>query len=252
MRTEVRSRCREPAALCLAEPPPSGAEVLVTGFPGDGPRPEPRARTSSAADGVPRAVRPLVWSLALLWMVIRASGRGLESALRAYDLATSATGRAAVCALRALLGALGPLGRFLRRLLTPLRRGLRRLWREVGLRALLLAFRPLGPPGRWMVKQAYRGAIWVEGRAVNLAARVQPLARALASTARPVLRAFAAGTRAIEGAAARLGALLRRAWAPVSGAAAAVSRAGLLSAPNSRRFIEQDSRVPPSISSERH
>jgi hypothetical protein len=169
-------------------------------------------------DDVPSAMRPLVWPLAIFWFAIRACARGLVRGLQAYDAGTAAVGRAAGRAGYALLCRLGPFGRFLPRLFTPLVRGARQLWHAIGRRAILFMFRPLGRFGMWLSTQGSRAAVWLKSRAVRLAVRVNPTLRRISSKTRPIRRAIAQTVH-------RLRAGVARAWAPVGRVATIIARA---------------------------
>jgi hypothetical protein len=103
-----------------------------------------------------------------------------------------------------VLQVLGPLGRLLRRLATPVLRRLRRIVDLINVRLLLRMFRPMGRLARWC---------WARTRPV-----VEDLGRwGLRQVARlePLLRRLASVTDGVERRAGRLAALWRRAWAPV-------------------------------------
>lgn len=154
---------------------------------------------------VARGLRPVVWSLAVVWLALQRTGDGLFRVLDGYDRGANAVGRAAARAGRAVLRALGPLGRLLRRLAMPVLRLVRRAWDVLGVRLLLRMFRPLG---RWA------RAIW--NRLLPLAERLRLGLQGLAARLEPVLQRLAAAAAAVEAAAARLGARWRRLWAPVA------------------------------------
>lgn len=84
--------------------------------------------------------------LALLWVLGEAAGRMAGRLLEGYERAANAAGQAVVRGAKAVLAALGPLGRELLRLLAPLGRLLRRLWDQISGWLLLRMFRPMG---RW-------------------------------------------------------------------------------------------------------
>jgi hypothetical protein len=170
--------------------------------PEDSPPGEPHDGASSAAG---RGLAPLVWLLAAGWVALQGLGQAGLWLLTAVDEGTSAAARVGARTFRAVAGALGPLGRGLRRLVTPAARWLRRGWDRLGRRVLLAMFRPLGRFGRWLVTRS-RPAV----------ARVLACARALAVRLLPALDALTAAVEAVERAAGRLGSLLTRAWAPVS------------------------------------
>ena len=154
---------------------------------------------------VARSLRPVVWSLAVVWLTLQKTGDGLFRVLDGYDRGASAVGRAAARAGRAVLRALGPLGRLVRRLAVPVLRLARRVWDFLGVRLLLRMFRPLG---RWA------RAVW--DRLLPLAERLRLAVHRLAARFEPLLQRLAAAAAAVEAAAARLGARWRRLWAPVA------------------------------------
>ena len=167
----------------------------------------------TAPEQVARPLRPVVWSLAVVWLGLQRTGDGLFRVLDGYDRAANAAGRAAARAGRALLRVLGPLGRVLRRLAVPVLRLVRRVWDFLGVRLLLRMFRPLG---RWA------RAVW--DRLHPLVERLRQAVRRLAARLEPVLRALVVVTSAVEAAAARLGERCRRVWAPVASAVLALRR----------------------------
>lgn len=107
---------------------------------------------------------------------------------------------------------LGPLGRLLRRLATPVWHAVVRLWDRAGLWLTRRLLRPLGRLWRVLLVRfgpnVERLVAW--GRAV--VARLEPVVAVLE---RVVL--------AVDGSADRLGSLLVRAWAPVARAVAVLT-----------------------------
>jgi hypothetical protein len=173
--------------------------------PDPGVPPTPSQRMATERSRFARALLPAVWLLAVSWLVLQATGRGLGRLHDWYVGGASALARAGVRVGRAVLSSLGPLGRKLIRLATPALRALRRAWDQVGLRVFLFLVRPLNRFRRWLLAHAkpvvdgvVRCARWTAGRLD------------------PVLRMLGACTRSVERTAARLGRLLRRAWAPVA------------------------------------
>ena len=167
------------------------------------------ASTDTAAPRrVPRAMAPLVWLVAAVWLALRAAGNGIGWVIEKYVELTFAAGRACARAGRAVIRALGPLGRAILRVLTPVWRLLRRIWDWLGFRLFLYLIRPLGKYARWLLAHVQpvveRLTLWAK----RVAARAEPLLRVLRSWARAVARA-----------AARLRRWWRRAWAPVGRAA---------------------------------
>jgi hypothetical protein len=122
----------------------------------------------------------------------------------AVDRGTTVAAGAGTAAVRALIRALGPAGRALVRLVTPVWRLLCRGWEGIGRRVFLAMARPLGRFGRWLLARS-RPAI----------ARVLSAARQAARLVAPGVRRLEEALAVVERRAARWGALIDRAWAPV-------------------------------------
>jgi hypothetical protein len=173
--------------------------------------PEDRVPPEHPSTRPGRALAPVVWLLAMGWLGLQGLGRGGMWLLTAVDEGTSAVARAGSRAGRAVLGALGPLGRvLLRRVLRPLWRGVRRLWSWLNRRVFLALTRPLGRFARWLVARARPVVAAVLDRARRVLARVEPGLDALGAV--------------VSRAAVRLGAALRRGTAPVRRATAVLGR----------------------------
>jgi hypothetical protein len=150
--------------------------------------------------GIRRGLAPLVWPLAMCWLGLQALGRAGLWLLSGVDQGTSAVARTAGAGARALLRALGPLGRGLRWLSAPLLRQLRRAWNWLGRRVFLAMTRSLGRFGRWLVQRCRPVA--------------QAVLRGVHRLAAPLLDRLEAASAVVEAAATRLGARWRRgtAW----------------------------------------
>ena len=175
----------------------------------------------TATSQVPRAVRPLVWLLAALWLPLRVAGSATGRGLEAYDRGTDAVGRAVARAARAvgrgllrLVRLLGPLGRALRAAVAPVLRVLRRAWDRLGLWVLLRLLRPVGRFFRRLLT-----------RAQPLIERATAVLRAVTARLEPVERALGVVVVALDGATDRAVQRLRRAFAPVGHAVAVLARA---------------------------
>ena len=173
---------------------------------------EPADGRGDPAD-VPRLLLPLVWVAGVVWLVLRAAGRGFGTLHDWYVRGWAALGRACLSAGRTVLTWLGPLGHALLRLARPLARAVKRAWDRLGLRAVLFLFRPLGRWARRLAAATHRGADWVVQQAGRLAARAEPL-----------LRVSRALTAAVGRTAASIAAFARRCWAPVARFTARISR----------------------------
>ena len=97
----------------------------------------------------------------MVWVVLRAIGRGFGTLHDWYLRGWAAAGRAGLRAGRTVLTWLGPLGRALLRLARPLARAVKRAWDRVGLRVVLFLVRPLGRWARWLAAATHRAADWV-------------------------------------------------------------------------------------------
>jgi hypothetical protein len=190
--------------------PPARQEVVMSHSAGDGSPPEPVTRPG-------RALAPFVWLLAMGWLALQALGRAGLWLLTAVDAGTSAVagvgGGAIRAVVRAVVRALGPLGRALLRLLAPLVRGLRRAWAWLNRRVFLAMFRRLGRFGRWLVARTRPAVEAVRGWARRMAVRAEPVVRRLATAA-----------AVVERAAVRLGRAMGRLFAPVRRMAVSVGR----------------------------
>lgn len=171
----------------------------------------------SPVEGVPRALRPLVWLTAVLWLPVRLGLRGGERVLEAYDDGANAAWRAVVRAAKALgrafVRVFGPLGRAVKRALVPLWRLVRRLWDRLGLWVLLRMLKPLR-----------RGFAWLLESLRPLAVRARRAMAALVDRLEPVWDRVLAWTGAVDDAVTRLGRRIGRALAPVGRAVRALSR----------------------------
>lgn len=157
--------------------------------------------------------RALVGLLALAWLVLQGLGRAGLWLLATVDAGTSAVARGSGRAVRAAVRALGPLGRGLLRLLTPVLSGLRRVWAWLNRRVFLAMARGLGRFGRWLVRRSRPAVIAVRAWARRTVARL-----------RPVLRRLQTAAAAVERTAARWARPLARALAPALRAAGALRR----------------------------
>lgn len=166
--------------------------------------PVPLAAAPAARPLGRRVLRPAVWLLAVVYLVLERSGAALGRALDGYVRATDAVGRALRRACLAVLRWLGPLGRLVRRLAAPVVRVLVRCWDRLSVWLLLRMFRPLR---RWAEVLVARCRPPLE----RLVARLERLVAHLA----PLLRVLTAAIDAVDAAAARLGAGWRRLWSPV-------------------------------------
>lgn len=157
------------------------------------------------------AAKPLVWGLALGWLILRAVGHGVARFHDWYDRGFSTLGRACSRLAIAILRSLGPLGRGLWRIAVPVLRILRRAWAWLGLRVFLLLVRPMNRLRQWLVDRL--------NPVVN---RVIRCSRWVAARVAPMMRMLEACARTVERAAERLLLLLRRAWAPAARSVRAV------------------------------
>jgi hypothetical protein len=160
---------------------------------------------------VPPPAVPLVWLLALLWLVLQTTGHGLGLLHDGYERGAAAAGGACLRVAKETLRLLGPLGRALRPLLTHALRGLLHVWNSIGVRVLLFLAGPLGEVGNWLL-----------ARTRPVLDRVVEWARRVALSAEPVLRALDAGARGVERAAGSIRELLRRRGEPVARAVRAM------------------------------
>jgi hypothetical protein len=169
--------------------------------------------TAREKPGVPRVMAPFVWGIAVVWLALRGAGHGIAWVIDKYVELTFAAGQALLRAGKAFLRALGPLGRGLVRLLTPLWDVLRKVWDWLGFRLFLYLIRPLGKYARWVLAQVQPALEGVTAWAKRLAARAEPVLRVLRNWSRAVARA-----------AARVRRWWGRAWAPVTRGARRVAR----------------------------
>lgn len=172
---------------------------------------DPRTSTTGPAPPVrrdapalSRLAHPVLWLVAVLWLSLQTMGNGVLVLLDAYDRTAQAAGRAAIRAGHRVLQVLGPLGRLLRRLATPVLRRLRRIVDLINVRLLLRMFRPMGRLTRWCWTRTRPVVDNVSRWGLRQLARLEPL-----------LRRLAAITDAVERRAGQLAAFWRRAWAPV-------------------------------------
>ncbi len=149
-----------------------------------------------------QVVRPVVWVLAVLWLVVERTGAATGRGLEAYERGAAAAGRACLRAGRAVLRALGPLGRALRRLADPFLRAVRWVWDQVSVRLLLRMFRPLGRLARRVVAlvrpTAERVVAWGRRQVDRLAPMLAALARAVEQVERAAGRLSARLSRTVE------------------------------------------------------
>lgn len=162
-----------------------------------------------------RAALPLAWTMAVLWLLLQATGRGAARFLQAYERGWSAAERATVRVARAAFEALGSLGRALRTLFGPMLDVLRRIWAILGVYVLRVVFRPLGRLGRWLLARLRPIADRLDRWKRRLIARVAPVLASL------VVR-MEDGMAAVERLAASLRVQLRPVLAPISRWAQAV------------------------------
>jgi hypothetical protein len=182
-------------------------------------------RPDLGPDGVPRALSPLVGLLAVLLLTFRLLGRAAGRILWTYETMISAFSRVTARITTALLAKLGPLGRHLRTVLRPVLRGLRWLWHTAG-----TVFAALNDHWQPVVRCSARVAGLITQWLRITVTHLRPALRRIARRIQPLTRAAIAASRAAERSAARLGAVLRRAWTPIQQRAAHVSppRTGLV------------------------
>lgn len=158
----------------------------------------------AAWDDVPRRALPALWVLAALWVWLTSAARAFNDLLLVAERWHEVAGRAVTRGVRAVLRALGPLGRAVLRLITPVFVQLHR--------ARGLAF-------RWLLEHVVvplaRATVlaWEWSRPVRR--RVVAALVRLAVRARPLLLVLAYMTSTLRRAGARVAAWCRRAWAPV-------------------------------------
>jgi hypothetical protein len=170
---------------------------------------------------VPRALSPLVWLLAVLWLTVRILGRAAGRILWTYETALSTIGNAAALLTKAALLKLGPLGRLLQALLLPPLRGLRWLWRRAGTHA----FAALRRYAQWIDRSIARRVVTTATQWLRYGAlRLRPMLRQLETWMQPIVHVAQVIAGAVKQAAAGLSSKLRRAWAPVKGAATRIRR----------------------------